>query len=164
MGSAKSEVVRKLVDVLLDLFPLAPMARKLFGIPIGYALDRGDANQKKTISAIAARIAEELSNLPDHDNPGSAISASHDVIDILRMSRIGPETLVNLDLDEVRVLSFLMAAAQPTLATAGQLRQGFIRSGLENVARTVVDSAPELPGVQLAFMRAMLRRRSDPAA
>jgi len=164
MASAETAVAKKLVGVLLDLFPLPSIARKAVDIPIGYLFDRIGADHKKTISVVAAQIAADLARYPDHENPGSAKSASNDVVDILRISGLGAKQLVELDLDEEKVLFFLLGAAGPFLKGASQLRQGFIRTGLEQIARAVVEAGPELPGVHLAFMQAMLGSRHDRAA
>jgi len=167
MGSAETQIAKKLVNVLLDMFPLPPLARKVVDIPVAYLFDRGGAHGRKTISSIATRIATDLANHPDHENPGSAIAASYNVIEILGSSGLDSRQLVALNLDKDRVYSFLLAAGQPHLSTASQLRQGFIRDGLKEIAEALVESAPELPGVPLAFMQAMLQVNSitgDPDA
>lgn len=159
MSPTELQIARKLTEIFLDLFPLPTTARKLVDLPIAYMFDKGEARRRKTVSSIAARIASDLTRVPDQDNPGSAASASLDIIDILRLSSLGPDKLVELDLDTDRVFSSLLQSAGPFLASASSLRQGLIRSGLREVACTVVECAPELPGVQIAFMRAMLRSR-----
>jgi len=161
MGSAETQVAKKLVNVLLDLFPLPPLARKVVDIPVAYLFDRGGAHNRKTISFIANRIATELAQYPDDENPGSAISASYNVIEILGSSGLDSRRLVALNLDKDKVFSFLLAAAQPHLSTASQLRQRFIHNGLKEIAEALVESAPELPGVPLAFMQAMLDARNS---
>jgi hypothetical protein len=158
MGSLETEVARKLLDVLLDLFPLPSLARKALGVSVEYIFER-TARSEKTISAIAAQVARPLARYPDHENPGSARQASYNVIEILSKSGLGPKQLVELNLDKDKVFSHLLAAGTDHLATASQLRQRIIREGLMDIASKLVDAAPELPGVPVAFMQTMLEAR-----
>jgi hypothetical protein len=161
MPSAEAKLVEDVLEVLLDLFPLGSVAKAASKVPLGYLLNRNDTtSQAKSIESIASAIADELSEFPDHGNPGSARSAAYDVLHILRISGLGPATLVELNLDSKRVLSHLLLNGADVLEQASTQRQGFITRGLAKLADAVVECAPSLPGVQLAFMQALLRSRS----
>lgn len=161
MPSAEAKLAKDVLAVLLDLFPIGSVAKAAIKLPVGYLLDRDDTiSQAKSIESIASAIADELSEFPDHDNPGSARSAAYDVLHILRSSKLGPAKLVELNLDSKQVLSHLMLNGADVLRQASAQRQGFITRGLAKLADAVVECAPSLPGVQLAFMQALLRSRS----
>jgi hypothetical protein len=163
MPSPEAKLAKDVLVVLLELFPLGAIAKSAVKLPIGYLFERVDNDSKaKSIASIAAAIANEISGNPDQDNPGSARSAAYDVVHIFETSQLGPSLLIELNLDAKLVLSHLMASGAPVLATASAQRQGFIKDGLRKLSETVVESAPGLPGVQLAFMQAMLKSRSAP--
>ena len=160
MATAESKLTKDLVKALLELFPLGSIGTKLLSAPLDYAFERRDAAQaKKSIAAIAAAVASEIYVLLDPRNPGSAASASFDVITILRDSGLGPDLLVELNLDVEMVRAHLMKTGQQTIEQASGQRRRYITDGLAKIAAAVVEAAPELPGVQLAFIRAMLRSR-----
>lgn len=160
MPSTEAKLAKDVLAALLDLFRFGSLAKATVKLPLSYMLDRYDAKAStKSIESIASAIAAELSDLPDQDNPGSAQSAAHDAVDILQRSKLGPALLVELDLDPERVLSHLLSCGANVVMRASAQRQGFITQGLARIARAVVECAPSLPGVQLAFMQALLKSR-----
>ena len=165
MGTAEAKLAKDLAIALVDLFPLGSIGRKLLEAPIGYAFDRGEAARgKQSIAKIAAAVAAEIYHLPDAPNPGSAASASFDVITILKQSGLGPDLLMQLNLDPHLVQAHLLKTGAQILRDASAQRRRFITDGLTKIAAGIVEVAPELPGTQLAFMRAILRSRNGRAS
>jgi hypothetical protein len=158
MPSAQAKLAKEVLSVLLELFPLGSVAKSAIKLPFGYLLDRSESKTKaKSIEGIACAIAAKLSVMPDHTNPGAARSAAYDVVHILKLGKVCPELLIELNLDPTLLLSHLMISGEEVLRTASQQRKSFIELGLSKIADAVVECSPELPGVQLAFMQAMLR-------
>lgn len=164
MSSAETNLAKELFDVFLDLFPLGSLAKSTIKLPFNYLLERGDGETKvRSIENIASAIAAELSEMPDPSNPGAARSAAYDVVRILKESGLGPELLVHLNLDPDSVFSHLTATGSDVRRNASALRWGFIEIGLRKLADAIVERSPELPGVPLAFMQALLRSRNSDA-
>lgn len=157
MTSAEINLAKELLDVFLDLFPMGSITKKVIKLPSIYLLNRFD-NDTKTIENIVLAIAKEISEMPDQPNPGSASSASYDVVSILKESKLGPELLVQLNLDSDLVFLHLMATGTKIRQNASGLRWNFIEIGLRKLAEAIVECSPELPGVPLAFMQALLNR------
>jgi hypothetical protein len=160
MSSQQTKLAKDLLSVLVDLFPLGSLGKSAIKIPLIHWLDETNARAAtQTIEKIAVSVAAELASFPDNDNPGAARASSHDLILILRSSGLNASRMIELDLESDRVFHFLIGSASETLRTASAQRRGFIEFGLKRLAQSLVAASPKLPGVELAFMQAMLKGR-----
>ncbi|MEW6343035.1 MAG: hypothetical protein AB1704_20430 [Pseudomonadota bacterium] len=159
---------KKLADGFLDLFvefmPYGSVTKKLMKLPLSFVLDlmaeRSSARQAvDVLSQLANEIASDIAAVDSQyvENKGSAIAAAYDIIAIAKGVNMTPDLLVVCRLDATELYGRFMVAAAPTISGAGPERAGFIDDGLRKLADKVMTNADQLPGVNLAFMRAMLR-------
>jgi len=156
-------LAKQLADALLDLFPLAGLSKSLAKISLEHIFGNAERTaSRKSVERLAAEVASQIESIPNErlDNPGSARSAALDIVSILKKSALSPERLVSLNLDPTLIEKNLLSAAQEYIANASAERAGFVTTGLRLVAVAVANAAPELPGVAVAFMQAMLRSRN----
>jgi hypothetical protein len=169
MRANQTKLAKDVLDLLVDFLPYGATTKKLLKLPLSYGLSQLDSpTAKRTIASVASDIAASLSNFPDAllDNPGSAASAANDVLEVARRSGLSPDLMVACELDPSRLLSHFRAHCAPVLRGASAQRRGLVENGLERLARGVTFYAAELPGVEVAYMRAMLKAQNaaKPAA
>ena len=165
MTSDRTKLAKDILDVLVEFLPYGSVGKKLVKLPLIYGLGRLDQRTSvKTVENIAEHIAAALEAVPVQflDNPGSATSAASDVVAIVRRSNLSPDLLIRFDLDAEQLLSHLMSHAQPAMNGASAERRGFIGRGLKEFAYSLISHAPQLPGVDVAFMSAVLKARHGP--
>ena len=158
------KLAKRVSKLLLELFPLTAVSKSVVSFSLDLFLDNAEGKpSKKSIERIGQEVAANLlaisASVPDHQ--GSAISAAADVISILEQSSLSPEYLIELNLDAELLEAHFLSIANEVFKNAGPRRIGYITDALNQVATKIVSCAPELPGVNVAFMRAMLKSRAS---
>ena len=156
------KLTKQIAGALLDLFPLAGLGKIVAKISLDHVLGIAERNAaRKSIDSLASEVVAKLESFPNEhqDNQGSAQSAAFDIAGILKKSGLGPERLVSLNLDPLLIEQHLLITAGEYLSSASAERAGFVSNGLKAVAGSIANAAPELPGVTVAFMQAMLKSR-----
>lgn len=161
-ASIASSLAKALVRSLLDLSGLPSTARQLVPVPVDHWLSRaGSAAARKSIDGIAKQVAAELVAVPRalEDNMGAARSAADTLLEILAAADLSAARMVELNLDPRAIENALLRAGEALLHPASAERRGHVQRAVAKLSVLLVLNAPELPGVQLAFMQAMLRSR-----
>jgi hypothetical protein len=157
------DLVKGLTTLLIGFLPLDPGSIKALQVAAGYgvskALSRLDRSTAIRIESIASEICQRLRAIPAEaiDNPGSNVSAAHDVISIAERTGLHAGILLECGLDASLLRDRLMSNAGPIVFGASAERRGLIERGINELSVTLIEHAHELPGVQLEFMRAVLR-------
>lgn len=117
-------------------------------------------------SSIARAAAEKVQDLCKHFhaaeeagvvNQGTGYAAAADFAEIVRKASITPRLLVDLQLDPQRLAAHLKTVGDEELREASQGRRGLVLNGIVSFADAVIEIAPQSSGVQLEFMRSVLR-------
>ena len=161
-----SSLAKVLARTLLESTGLPATARQLAQVPIDHLLSRSVRSaSKKSIESIAKEVAAELLAFPRalEDNAGSARSAADTLLEVLASASITVVRLIELNLDPTSIERALLEAGEKHLNSASAERRGHVERAIAKLSALLVRNAPELPGVQVAFMQAMLRSRRSEA-
>ena len=155
-------IAKVLAGQFLDSLELQSGVRKVLQIPIDKAFGRAEsASSKKTVERLAREVASELLAFPGalEDNAGAARAAADTFLDALRISALSAAKLVELELDPARIERHILSAAKTQLTGASAERRGHVERAVAELSKLLVANAASLPGIQVAFMQAMLRSR-----
>jgi hypothetical protein len=156
-------IAKVLAGQFLDSLQLHQGVRKALQVPVDQLFGRAErAGSRKTIERLAQGVAAELVSFPGalEDNAGAARAAADTFLDALRLSALSATKLIELDLDPARIEQHILSAGSDHLRGASAERRGHVERAAAELAALLVANAPALPGVQVAFMQAMLRKRS----
>lgn len=159
----RKSLLKDLVGALVEFLPYGTAAKKLMQIPINHGvagwLFPATARPAASIENVAQAVADSIASIPlaSLDNPGSAASAAYDIVEIIGRAKVSPQTLINCELDPGVMSNHILAHGKDILATASSERTGFITQGVNEFSHGLIAVAPQLPGVQTAFMRAVLK-------
>ncbi|WP_157182228.1 hypothetical protein [Methylobacterium sp. WSM2598] len=160
MKEERKKLAEQILDVLLDLFPISSISKKLIKLPAGTLIGKLVHEEAISIVDIANKVCDQIYFIKDEhtDNYGSARAAAWSIEKIIRNSELDAKRLVELKLDKELILEFLLRYASSELQNASAERQAFVNRGLETLSSELASNADKPPGVNLAFMREVLRR------
>ena len=153
-------IAKVLSRSLLEAVGLPSTARQLAQVPMDHVLGRTERSAgKKTIEGLAKVVASELLAFPGalEDHAGSATSAANTLLDVLASAQLSASRLIELELNPALVAQALREAGVRHLEGAGAERRGHVERAIVKLASLLVQNAAELPGLQVAFMQAMLK-------
>lgn len=155
-------IAKVLAGQFLDSLELHTGFRKILQVPLDKVFGRFDsAASKKTIELLAQEVASALVSFPGalEENAGAARAAANTFLDALRASALSAPKLVELELDPSRIEQHILSAGETHLTSASAERRGHVERAVAELSSLLVANAPALPGVQVAFMQAMLRAK-----
>ena len=160
-------IAKVLAGQLLDGIQLNSGVRKIVQVPMDQLFGKVDRTlAKKTIEKLARSISDELTAFPSthEDNAGAARAAASTFIDVLQVSDLSASRMVALNLDPIAIEEYLTTKAGPALNTASAERSGHVLRAISHLSKLLVANAADLPGIQVAFMQAMLASRRNSGA
>lgn len=164
MNKIQKEIAKKIFDVLISAFPVAQPIKPLAQVALNAAL--GDYNNKTSdvtlnvLSEISNEISYRIYNIPSNiiENQGSTLSAANDFISIVASAKIDADLLIKCELDPDILYSTLEKISRRYIDTASAERRGLVTSSLRILSDNLIHRADEIPGIKVAFMRAMLKK------
>ena len=155
-------IAKVLTGQLLDGVELQSGIRKVLQVPVDQIFGGVERSVgKKTIDKLAKAVAGELLAFPGalEENAGAARAAADTFLDALRSSELSASRMVDLSLDPVRIEEYVLNRAKAHLEGASAERRGHVGRAVAQLSKLLVANAADLPGVQVAFMQAMLQAR-----
>jgi len=165
-SSIAAGVAKVLAAQLLEHVGVPSAARSVVQVPIDQLLSRAERKSAAvSLRRVGESVAEELLIIPRslQDNPGAAQAAAATFLEVLEAANLSATRLVELNLDPQLVRGHILAIAGPHVKGASAERRGHVERAISRFCEALMAEAPTLPGVQLAFMQAVLRSRRNDA-